>query len=57
MEVLEAAEQVPPPERATPLPVALLAYTAVSATRFALEGAALVGIVIGLLSVVTLMHS
>jgi hypothetical protein len=45
------------PENAAPLPVALLAYTLTSTTRFALEAAAFVGIVIGLLSIVTLMHT
>ena len=52
-----AAEETPAEDSAIPLPFALLAYTATSATRFVLEAAVFMGIVIGLLSVVTLVHA
>jgi hypothetical protein len=44
-------------QKPTPLPAALLAYTAMSATRFALEAAAFMGVVLGLLSIVAFVHS
>jgi len=47
----------PLPHEATPLPLAILAYTAASATRFSFEAAVFLGIVVGLLSVVTVVHS
>lgn len=40
----------------TPLPIAILAYSAASATRFAAEAAAFVAIVIGVLSIVAAIH-
>ncbi len=49
-------EEAPADERGAPLPLALFAYAAASATRFALEATLFIGIVIGLLSVVTLVH-
>jgi hypothetical protein len=52
-----ASEEVHVEERPTPLAFALLAYTATSATRFAVEATAFIGIVVGLVSVVALVHS
>jgi hypothetical protein len=52
-----ASEEAPVEERATPLAVALVAYTAASATRFTIEATAFVVIVIGLVSAATLFHS
>ena len=51
------AEETSLDEMATSLPVALLAYTATSAVRFTMEAAAFMAVVIGLLSVFTLVHS
>lgn len=48
----DACEQ----ESSVPLVVAAAAYAAFSVTRFAVEGAALVGVVIGLLAVVVMFH-
>jgi len=47
----------PLPDEATPLPLAILAYTAASVTRFSIEAAVFLGLVVGLLSVVTVVHS
>jgi hypothetical protein len=55
MTSFEAADQAD--EWVAPLPVAILAYAASSATRMALEGAAFLAVVVGLLSVVALVHS
>jgi hypothetical protein len=44
-------------EWVAPLPVAILAYTASSATKLAIEAAALLGVLIGVLSLVSFLHS
>ena len=40
-----------------PLPVAILAYAAASTTRFAVEAAAVVAVLIGLVSIMAQLHS
>lgn len=52
--IAEAGEE---DEWVAPLPLAIVAYTAHSAARLAVEAAALVGVLLGVLSIVTVVHS